>query len=460
MAMPATCPPCAWALALVASASIVVQTTTAAAGSTRTNRVVWTDLLPEPGIDTTQGNATTYHNSMPIGNGVVAANVNYDAHNDTLAVLISAATAWAEDGILIKVALLEVSLPPRGGAALGSSFSQTFNPADATVRIAIPAGRDPAAAPATTVVAYVDAHNDSVVVSVSPPSDQVVARLVALHTGRPSGEATETCAKIARSADVVASAGNLVYHHNLQHWPDTYMARSFKILNIPLDIPGFVDPLANRSTGVMLARAHTEAAAGTAAATTFAATVLTTVGATAAEFETAVAGASAAFGDVLRRTEQLPSAAHAAWWAAKWSSHTIEITAAGEAAADAATVTRMYALQRFIELSQARSPFPIKFNGMLYTAHRDPMQVDQNLWGGLNWWQNIRHPYYNMLTSGDTDEMRTLFDSFARTVPVARARTMAYFGFEGIWWPEYTLPHHGTPHLGGVVPLYVIAGAI
>lgn len=347
--------------------------------------VVWTDLLPEPGIDTTQGNAATYHNSMPIGNGHVAANVNYDADNDTVAVLISAASAWAEDGILIKVALLEVSLSSRGGAALGPGFSQRFDPADATVRIAIPAGRNPQTSPATVVLAYVDANNDSLVVSVSPPNDQVSARLISLHGSRPSNEATEVCASISRSADVVAASGNLVYHHNLQHWPDTYMARSFKVLNIPLDIPGFTDPLANRSTGVWLARQT--ALAGDPAATIFAATVLTMVGATAAEFETQIANASVAFGDVLQRTDQLPSAAHLAWWASKWGSHTIEIAASGEAAADAATVSRMYTLQRFIELSQARSPFPIKFNGMLYTAHRDPMQVDQNVWGGLNWWQ-------------------------------------------------------------------------
>ena len=80
--------------------------------------VVWTDLLPEPGFDTSQANATTYHNTMPIGNGHVAANVNYESANDTLAVLISASSSWSEDGILLKVALLEVSLPSRGGAAL------------------------------------------------------------------------------------------------------------------------------------------------------------------------------------------------------------------------------------------------------------------------------------------------------------------------------------------------------
>jgi hypothetical protein len=132
------------------------------------------------------------------------------------------------------------------------------------------------------------------------------------------------------------------------------------------------------------------------------------------------------------------------------ANHYIEITAANPA--DASTVTNtkivsdMYALQRFIEISQARKPgFPIKFNGMLYGARcaffdmilhsmmllDHPMHVrfkqtcvwpirsisgvklpltltvatincvatlkaarppnqDQNAWGGLNWWQNLR----------------------------------------------------------------------
>lgn len=85
---------------------------------------------------------------------------------------------------------------------------------------------------------------------------------------------------------------------------------------------------------------------------------------------------------------------------------------------------------------QARSPYPIKFNGMLFVASRPPQQ-DNNIWGGLNWWQNLRHPYYNMLTAGDSAELATLFEAFRRTLPVARARTQAYFGFPGVWWPEY-----------------------
>ena len=44
----------------------------------------------------------TYHNSMPIGNGNVAANVNYDAAIDTVALLLSTASGWSEDGESMK----------------------------------------------------------------------------------------------------------------------------------------------------------------------------------------------------------------------------------------------------------------------------------------------------------------------------------------------------------------------
>ena len=372
--------------------------------------------------------------------------MNYDSANDTLAVLISASSSWAEDGNLIKVALLEISLPSRGGKPLGTDFQQRFQPADATVRFTIPAGNG---ASALAILAYVDAHNDSIVVSISPPSDGITARLTRLRPNwkfHVPGE--EPCAVFNRSADVVAANGRLVYHRNSQPFADTYMARSFKVLNLDPNIAGFVDPLANRSTGVYLAQIPN---GGETQATTFTATVLTAQTNTAEEFEAAIAQVSLAFGSVLRTQTQLPSPAHTAWWAAKWSSHNIEVAPAthnAAAAADTKTITKLYTLQRFIELSQARSPYPIKFNGMLYIASR--VDADNNIWGGLNWWQNLRHPYYNMLTSGDLDELKTLFIAFAKTIPVARMRTRAYFGFDGLWWPEYTLVHHGTPHLGGI----------
>ena len=49
--------------------------------------LTWRTLLPEPGLNIE--NVATFHNSMPIGNGNVAANVNYEAATDTIAVLLS-----------------------------------------------------------------------------------------------------------------------------------------------------------------------------------------------------------------------------------------------------------------------------------------------------------------------------------------------------------------------------------
>ena len=61
---------------------------------------------------------------------------------------------------------------------------------------------------------------------------------------------------------------------------------------------------------------------------------------------------------------------------------------------------------------------------MLFTSNRPPL-ADHRDWGGLNWWQNLRLPYYNMLQAGDHDEIATLFEQFNRTLPVVAARTKA-----------------------------------
>ena len=106
-----------------------------AQGASR-HAVRWNDLLPEPGVN--QNKEPTYHNSMPIGNGHMTANVNFDSTTDTLALMITASSCWFEDGEMGKVGLLTLQLPSRGGAALGPDFSQTFDPEDATVRFYIP----------------------------------------------------------------------------------------------------------------------------------------------------------------------------------------------------------------------------------------------------------------------------------------------------------------------------------
>ena len=227
--------------------------------------------------------------------------MNYESASDTLAVLVAASSSWAEDGGLIKVVLLEVSLPSRGGARPGPGFSQQFDPADAAVRVVVPAG---GAAPALTVLAYVDANSDNVVVSVSPPTAGVTARLVPLRTVAVAGNNNEQCTNHTIAADTVAAGGQIVYHRIAVPPSDGHVAQSLKILNLPLDIPGFVDPLANRATGAYLARYP--ALAGNTS-TTFAVTVLTEQTATAGVFEADLTHASAEFAAALERAGGRPS---------------------------------------------------------------------------------------------------------------------------------------------------------
>ena len=419
--------------------------------------ITWTDLLAEPGQTAPVNNRVfpTFHNAMPIGNGHITGMVNYESSKDSLALMVSAASSWVENGEAAKVGLLHVQLPSRGGAPIGAGYRQTFNPQDATVRFSIPRGGP---APAMEVVAYADANSDTIVLSTTPRSAEITATWEVLKPTNHSLPGSSDCQSYQVSADVLTADGRLVYHRNSPLPEDSYMTKTLLHTNVKGPLHGFgPDPMMNRSTGAIVAKLPQNSS------TTFAVTVLTANTDTAEEYVAAITAKAEAFVAAAAAPPGVfPPAAHTEWWARKWAKHSIQVgpssNASHQAALDTLLISQKYVWQRFVELSQARSPFPIKFNSMLYGANRPPNQ-DENTWGGLNWWQNLRMPYYNMLTSGDGEEMKTLFESFNRTVPIAEQRTRSYFGFEGIWWPEYTHVFYGTPHPGGRgIPLFGYRG--
>lgn len=100
---------------------------------------------------------------------------------------------------------------------------------------------------------------------------------------------------------------------------------------------------------------------------------------------------------------------------------------------DAALVSQMYALQRWITACAGRGRYPIKFNGSLFTVPHagGPGDADYRRWGPGYWWQNTRLPYISACTSGDTDLMEPLFRLYVDDLlPVNRYRTKRYFGFD------------------------------
>jgi len=102
-------------------------------------------------------------------------------------------------------------------------------------------------------------------------------------------------------------------------------------------------------------------------------------------------------------------------------------------------VSRGYCLQRFITACAGKGPYPIKFNGSLFTTAWPQREgdADYRRWGPGYWWQNTRLPYYSMCASGDFELMQPLFQMYARDLkPLFEHRTKKYFGHEGMFIPE------------------------
>ncbi|MBM4042392.1 MAG: LamG domain-containing protein, partial [Planctomycetes bacterium] len=115
----------------------------------------------------------------------------------------------------------------------------------------------------------------------------------------------------------------------------------------------------------------------------------------------------------------------------------------GDAAAavhdEAAYVSQMYHLQRFISACGGRGRHPIKFNGSIFTVplpdgKSDP---DYRRWGPGYWWQNTRLSYVSMPASGDYDLMQPLYRMYVDDLlALCKFRTRLYCGHDGAYYPE------------------------
>lgn len=116
-------------------------------------------------------------------------------------------------------------------------------------------------------------------------------------------------------------------------------------------------------------------------------------------------------------------------------------------AATPESITRAYTLQRYMQAIGGRGPFPIKFNGGMFTvapkALGKPYNADWRAWGDCFWWQNTRHMYHPMLAAGDFDLMDPLFDMYEAARPLCEARARLYHGAKGCYFPE-TMTVWGT----------------
>lgn len=135
-----------------------------------------------------------------------------------------------------------------------------------------------------------------------------------------------------------------------------------------------------------------------------------------------------------------------AWWKQFWQRSYIY----GEGVA--ADAIRNYTLFRYMLGCNAKSEWPTKFNGGLFTF--DPINVtvdtpfspDFRKWGGgTHTAQNQRLVYWPMLKNGDFDMMKPQFDYYNRLLETAQIRSRVYWGHEGACFTEQ-MENFGLPN--------------
>ncbi|WP_324149427.1 DUF5703 domain-containing protein, partial [Paraburkholderia sp.] len=306
------------------------------------------------------------NDSMPIGNGDLAANV-WTEQNGDIVLLVAKADAWTELGKLVKLGRVRIQLNPNPFAG-AADFTQILRLEDATIEIKSGKNTVLIWADANHPVIHVDAHLEH------PSTMQ--ARLEVWRTkthpyNEPSPDKGGMFAfgnhpvALDFEADTIMPAGkNQItwYHFNsasvyplvlqqehleslLQKYPDPFLHRCF---GAALGGPGLMSTddqmlksaSATKSPRVdLIALTTTDTASGDAWRSSLDSLVKQT--------------SSTALADARR--------AHERWWSEFWNRSWIHVTGSD----DAEKVSQGYAMQRYMMATSSRGAFPTKFNGGL-----------------------------------------------------------------------------------------------
>jgi alpha-L-fucosidase 2 len=390
------------------------------------------------------------NDSMPIGNGDLAANVWTDQNGD-LVILVAKADAWMEYGKLVKLGRVRVKLSPNPFAG-ATNLTQTLHLEDGSVEIKNGAN---------IMRVRVDANH---------PVIRIMASLEQPTTMRASLELWRTAKadtggmfelgghpiSIDSAADTVLPAhpGQIAWCHFdpgsvypivleqehlaalLDKYPDPFRHRCFGGVLTGANLIGFDDRTLESSVPGKNLQCNLIA--------------LT---------ETNVNSPEAWHNDIEALVTQISAerprgmqAAHDRWWDKFWNRSWIHVSGT----ADADKVSQGYIMQRYMLAASSRGAFPVKFNGGLFTVghdlnggresndrHHDP---DFRAWGNSYWNQNNRLLYWPLIATGDFDLLKPWFDMYLNALPLARDRTRIYFHHDGASLPE-TMMFWGLPNL-------------
>lgn len=338
--------------------------------------------------------------TMPLGNGDISANVW--VQDGDLLFLIGKTDAWEENSINCKLARVRVKMSPNPFAA-GNPFRQELRLQQGEMIIR-------GGAPGSEVIMrlWVDANQP--VIRVQTHSDQPVSQQVLLETWRNEQSVltnTQTSDMFKNLygpdpyptvlfPDTIAQGEKnrlLWYHHNIKPENDPY--------EINLKLQGMQDyqkviphPLLGRTFGASIqgpgftaADAKTLNSSAAGKSHVFSIYPLTTLHPTTPDQWKSQLDGMISKVD----SKPLPDAynSHLAWWKAFWDRSEIHLAETNPAntpadgLSPAFTISRAYALCRFMNAAGGRGAQPIKYNGSIFTVGT-PENPDFRQWGGPN----------------------------------------------------------------------------
>ena len=397
---------------------------------------------------------TNENDSMPLGNGDLAANV-WTEQNGDLVLLLAKSDAYTETGKLVKLGRVRLHLSP--GVLTAGEFEQTLRLDRGDIEIH--AGE-------STVRIWIDANHPAVHVEVHAAVPAALA--VTLETWRTThamdnspdsagmNELGAGTYPVEFHADTVlpeSSRSITWYHDNEQSIYPTAMEQE----HLGSLVAKYPDPLLHRCfgatiTGPGLKATSDKSLASEAPDRNLRVDIVALAQEPASSSAAFLSALNTAAGTSNPQSLEALWAAHQAWWTAFWDRSWIDVS--GDEAARA--VAQGYAMQRYMMAAESRGTLPVKFNGGLFTvghdmapgaqSSKDDHNPDYRAWGNSYWNQNNRLLYWPLLESGDYDLIKPWFDMYLHDLPLAIDRTKLYYHHGGASLPE-TMFFWGIPNL-------------
>ncbi len=369
--------------------------------------------------------------SMPIGNGDIAANV-YTV-GDSLFLLMSKNDAYDGSGESIKTGRVKIKLSPNPFAA--KDFRQTLDIADACVRIDCSGVKIKVWADANNPVYRVDIKSDA-------PLD---------------AEISNEFWKRRFFQDAVKNSGDaLVWYHTNPNSAFAEYMNLYRVAHQVIDIDKVEDPLLHRTFANMVRSKQARLEGGKLVGR-------------GREFSIYIHTVSAREDNPENILPKLESRAkksdelsdfekHKKWWADFWDRSYIAASSNDipedmrqkqtshkkfgerDEPDKAFIVSQHYNAQRYMMACQSRGERQTKFNGGLFTVpmlYNDKFfgEDDRN-WGRRHTFQNQRLLYWPMIQAGDYDLMAPFFNHYLRLLPIRKAITKMWFGVDGAYYRE------------------------